>query len=343
MSASSVTGGIVGAPTPPSGGQFGGMSGGDNIQSIMNGTYGKGIENSFKEFCERPENKAQMIKHQQSEIRKAGRLQRKMKAMEFKEKVLESDYDAQKNIAPFLENRVLRKIVQTFTNDPRNDFSKWASNPLVLEMLQQAKELMDEGRMSEDEAERLILAQLKDPANPAYHDFKLKTKQVVRLGTNELVPALNEQLKERRQGNELYKARKFQAALRHYHNGLGICNFVVGMSGADQKEIDSNKVHCLLNISAAHLALKEPGQAVKHATEAIELDPKNVKAFLRRAKAHIARREYNLATADLSTVKDIEPWNWEAEEEEKRMSLMKKKDLEKDKAFSKDAFTVTEC
>jgi hypothetical protein len=74
--------------------------------------------------------------------------------------VMESDYDAQKNMAPFLENKVLRKIVQTFTNDPRNDFSKWANNPLVIRMLTKAKELMDEGRMTEDEAEHLILQQL---------------------------------------------------------------------------------------------------------------------------------------------------------------------------------------
>jgi hypothetical protein len=38
-------------------------------------------EASFKEFCERPENKMQMVKHQQSEMRKAQRLQRKMQAM----------------------------------------------------------------------------------------------------------------------------------------------------------------------------------------------------------------------------------------------------------------------
>jgi hypothetical protein len=115
-------------------------------------------------------------------------------AQTFKEKVLESDYDAQKNVAPFLENRVLRKIVQTFTNDPRNDFSKWATNPQVISMMTQAKELMDSGRMTEDECEHLILQQLNDPSNPAHEDFKLKTKQQVRLTTEQLVPALNEQV-----------------------------------------------------------------------------------------------------------------------------------------------------
>mmetsp|Transcript_28370 Transcript_28370/g.54044 ORF Transcript_28370/g.54044 Transcript_28370/m.54044 type:complete len:348 (+) Transcript_28370:214-1257(+) len=343
MAGMGINGGIVGAPTPPAGGmgaQFASMNGGDNIQSIMNGTYGKGMEQSFKEFCDRPENKPMIIKHQQSEVRKAMRLQRKMKAMEFKEKVMESDYDAQKNMAPFLENRVLRKIVQTFTNDPRNDFSKWANNPLVIRMLTKAKEMMDEGRMSEDEAEHLILKQLNDPNHISHHDFKLKTKQVVRLATDQLVPALNEQLQHRRKGNDLYKAKKFKQALKCYNDGISICNFVVGMSGPDQKEIDINKVACLLNIAACNIAMKDYGQAIRNSTEAVELDPLNVKALLRRAKAYIGRREYQSAKKDLDKVKDLEPWNWEAEEEERRMAKMKRKDLEKDKEFSKEIFTV---
>ena len=90
---------------------------------------------------------------------------------EFKDKVMESDYDAQKNVAPFLDNRVLRKIVQTFTNDPRNDFGKWANNPQVIDMLQQAKELMDSGRMTEDECEHIMLQQLNVLSRIETHDY----------------------------------------------------------------------------------------------------------------------------------------------------------------------------
>ena len=59
--------------------------------------------------------------------------------------VMEAEYDAQKAIAPFLGNRVLRRIVQTFANDPSGDFGKWATNPRVVGMLREAKKLMDEG------------------------------------------------------------------------------------------------------------------------------------------------------------------------------------------------------
>ncbi|KAK3280441.1 hypothetical protein CYMTET_11721 [Cymbomonas tetramitiformis] len=330
-----VPGGIMGSP---SAGGWATMPGGDNIQSIVDGSYGAHLESSFKEFIERPENRPHMEKHQQSEMRKAERLNRKKKAADFKEKVLESDYDAQKNIAPFLDNNVLRKIVQTFTNDPRNDFSKWANNPLVIRMLTQAKELLDEGRMSEEEAEHIILAQLKDPNNPAYHDFKLKTKQQVRLSTEQLVGALNEQIEERQKGNAQYKQHKFKRALSHYKRALAIVNFVVGMSSEDQKEVEVNKVACLLNIAAVHIALKDYGAAISSSTEALELDPKSIKALLRRAKAYGGRREYEAAQADLEKVKDLEPWNMEAEEEGNRLTRLRKKDLELDSQFSQGIF-----
>jgi hypothetical protein len=38
-----------------------------------------------------------------------------------------------------------RHAKQTFTNDPAGDFEKWANNPRVMEMLREAKRMMDEG------------------------------------------------------------------------------------------------------------------------------------------------------------------------------------------------------
>lgn len=81
--------------------------------------------------------------------------------MEFQERVLAADYEAQRNIAPFLEVPVLRKIVQTLTNDPRGDFGQWATNPLIIGMLRDAKKALDEGRFTEEEAERMILDYVK--------------------------------------------------------------------------------------------------------------------------------------------------------------------------------------
>ena len=242
-----------------------------------------------------------------------------MAAIEFKEKVLESSYEAQKNIAPFLENRVLRKIVQTFTNDRLNDFDKWARNPIVLEMLKGADDAMREGRVTEDEVEHNIIAWLKDPTNPSHANWKQKTRQNVRLPTEHLVSALNEQINLRRKGNDLYKARRFHEALKEYEAALGICDFIVAMSSPDQVEVDINKQACCLNVAAVRMAMSEFGEAEKLCTRALELDSRNVKALLRRAKCRIGRGDFAEARADLDRVKELEPWNFEAEEQLRRL------------------------
>jgi hypothetical protein len=45
------------------------------------------------------------------------------------------------NLYRYVENRVLRRIIKTFTNDPKGDFAKWARNPLVIQMLTRAKDV----------------------------------------------------------------------------------------------------------------------------------------------------------------------------------------------------------
>ncbi len=81
------------------------------------------------------------------------------------------------------------------------------------------------------------------------------------------------QLTERRKGNEAYKRGDFRGALRLYHRAAAIVDFVRGLSRADQAEVDVNKVAVHLNIAAAHMALKEYGNAVEQCSKALELEP----------------------------------------------------------------------
>jgi len=302
-----------------------------DLPAILDGNFGKQFEESFKEFAQRPENKALLEKHQRKEFKKAGRLQRKAQYLDFQEQVLAADFDAQKNIAPFLENRVLRRVINTFCNDPKNDFGKWANNPQVLALLTQAKRMMDEGHMTEDQAEQLMLSYASHPDREYHNEWKLRTKQHVRVGTDQLVSALNEHLQERRKGNDLYKQRRFAEALAQYERALGIVELVVGMSGYDQREIDTNRISCYLNMAAVKMAQKDYGDAVRLCGEALDLDGKHVKALLRRAKALGERHEYAAAMADLERVKDLEPWNLEAEQELGRLRSQRQKHAHEDK------------
>ena len=97
-------------------------------------------------------------KTQQREIRTAQRLQNNQLASRFRERFLASTPEAQRAMAPFLKIPVLRRIVQTMTNDEHEDFGRWATNPAVVEMFTAAKEAIESGRMTEVEAQNLLLA-----------------------------------------------------------------------------------------------------------------------------------------------------------------------------------------
>lgn len=131
-------------------------------------------------------------KHQRSEVKQALQLQEKAAALHFRDKVLEADYESQAAIAPYLRNKVLRRIIQTFANDKRGDFDRWATNPRVLEMLSEAQKLMDDGRLTESDAEEFMLRLLRDPSGEHHAEFAAKSRQVARLPTDQLVDALNE-------------------------------------------------------------------------------------------------------------------------------------------------------
>lgn len=102
-----------------------------------------------------------MEKLQKKDIRNAQRQQSNELAARFQERFLASSPEAQMAMAPFLKLPVLRRIVQTLTNDERNDFGHWATNPAIIELLTAAKDAIESGRMSEGEAEQLLLAHAK--------------------------------------------------------------------------------------------------------------------------------------------------------------------------------------
>eukprot|EP00873_Tetraselmis_striata_P045271 jgi/Tetstr1/465535/TSEL_010204.t1 len=251
----------------------------------------KKMEESFKEFINRPENRPRLEAHQFQEMKKHIKETDKMRAYEFRNKVIGSDFESQKNIHKFLKYRPLRKVIQTLTNDPRNDFDFWAQNPQVIAMLEEAKKMLDEGRMTELEMEDIMLKQFQDPSHEAHQQFKAATSHVARLPTEQLVGALNEHLTERRKGNDAYLEKDFKQAMHHYTRALSIVNLIQGLSSQDQIEVLRNKVAVLSNIAAVHMGKGEYGKTVQLCTEALEIDSNNSRALLRRAKANILRHE----------------------------------------------------
>ena len=228
-------------------------------------------------------------------------------ARDFRERVLAADAEAQKNVAPFLENPVLRRIIKTFTNDERGDFAKWACNPRVLEMLRRAQKAMDEGKLTEAEAERVMIesvaAKQKSAYDDAYADVDdrgfgtapstVPTGRKVRVETNNLVSALNEHVQLRMQGNQLYESRAFPEALEKYQAALSVVDLVQGTNPGDQGEIDKNRAATLMNIAATHMGVQAFGEAIRNLNEANRIVPNHPKLLMRRARAFTRRGAFD--------------------------------------------------
>jgi hypothetical protein len=64
--------------------------------------------------------------------------------------------------------------------------------------------MIESGRISEEEAEHLIVQSLKQPGAEGQEEFKAKTERKTKVETKDLVSALNEHLELRMEGNKLY-------------------------------------------------------------------------------------------------------------------------------------------
>ena len=77
------------------------------------------------------------------------------------QQVLETDYDTQKALAPYLKIPALRNIIHTFTNDENGNIGKWACNPEVQRLFSEAKKMLDNGRLSEQDLQTRLTTYLE--------------------------------------------------------------------------------------------------------------------------------------------------------------------------------------
>eukprot|EP00798_Chlamydomonas_sp_ICE-L_P015212 gene15212-21289_t len=217
-------------------------------------------EKSFKQFCEKPENEHLVEKAQLHEIKQTVKLRDSSGRAEFERQVEAAGEEVTRNLAPFMKNKVLRRIVQTFCNSPSVSLKEWATNPRALDMLGQALKLLEEERIAESELERLILMQLKVAlafGRPTCSDgLELETwSQALAVGgpnsagdglTLNLVtwaPSLWDAptISERQKGGKAFRDGNYEEAMRLYNRAKAIVDFVRGSNSADQAEIDHAK------------------------------------------------------------------------------------------------------
>jgi len=149
-------------------------------------------------------------------------------------------------------------------------------------------------------------------------------------------------------GNEQYKAKNYEVAIKKYEKSLVYLNRQVeeeekpdsdSDSGSekeeksevekkcDEKQDEVNAQECaiLLNMSMCYLLIKNNSKADSAARRAIKADPKNPKGYFRLARALSASKEYEEALKQLATAASLAPEDRAITKEQQAIKAAQKK------------------
>ncbi|MBA0731573.1 hypothetical protein Golax_000004 [Gossypium laxum] len=149
------------------------------------------------------------------------------------------------------------------------------------------------------------------PANSTvYYEVEMvsfvKEKESWDMNAQEKIEAAG---KKKEEGNALFKAGKYERALKRYEKAFRFIEYDSSFSDEEKQQAKLLKVTCNLNNAACKLKLKDYKKAKKLCTEVLELDDRNVKALYRRAQAYMELVDFDLAEADIKKALEIDPDN----------------------------------
>ncbi|XP_064466243.1 dnaJ homolog subfamily C member 7-like isoform X5 [Ornithodoros turicata] len=147
------------------------------------------------------------------------------------------------------------------------------------------------------------------------------TLAIQKVGLAKISHRLAEAKKE--EGNELYKQKKYEEALRLYTEAIGL--------SPESAAYYANRAACYMMTSSYRPALEDSQKAVR-------LDPNFVKGHLREAKCHVALGDPSAATRSIQRVKELDPTNSALPKELKTIEILQHFITEGDKAYEKQDY-----
>jgi len=114
----------------------------------------------------------------------------------------------------------------------------------------------------------------------------------------------------KKEGNEAFKGKKFDAASSLYREGINKLNATVKKPDEKMsKEEKLLRIDLRSNMAAAYLKLEKHQRAVEEATEALKLDKAHTKSLFRRAQGQSARGKDKDAMRDIVALLQIDAAN----------------------------------
>jgi len=112
-------------------------------------------------------------------------------------------------------------------------------------------------------------------------------------------------------GNQFYKEKNYQKAVRKYKKSCKYIEHLRTCMGStednEEEQIRKVEVPCCLNIAAAKIAEKKWDEAKVECDKVLEIQEENIKALFRRGQCHLGKKDYDLAMADLKRAQELEP------------------------------------
>ena len=114
-------------------------------------------------------------------------------------------------------------------------------------------------------------------------------------------------VKNKEEGNELFKGNNFRPAAARYHKALTHASKFFDLSPEDTTEVNQLKLSLYLNLSQCYIKLENWENALRNIEEALKIDPNNPKAIFRRSVVWETKKEYEKAMQDLKRAEELTP------------------------------------
>jgi tetratricopeptide (TPR) repeat protein len=136
---------------------------------------------------------------------------------------------------------------------------------------------------------------------------RIAEKKVIQMSTKKRLEHMQSFRKDH--GNAEYEKGNYVKAYKWYDKSLIYYEYCFMSSGEEKKEVEEERLLCLLNIAACYLALKRYQDCVETCNEAMEVstsyNQRKVKALFRRAQAYRYLNNFQKAKDDLDNAKEI--------------------------------------
>lgn len=116
-------------------------------------------------------------------------------------------------------------------------------------------------------------------------------------------------MKNKEEGNELFKGNNFKLAAIRYHKSLQHINNFYDLTNDDKEEISKIKLSLYLNLSSCYIKLDSWEQVLRNCNDAITIDNNNVKGYYRRSTYYEHKKDYDKALSDLKKCQEINSAN----------------------------------